>query len=281
MLDVSLAPPLGGGSVLIHHTGTPSAGLLFDDAVMQAAQHGLRLISYARPGYDGSERQAGRSVADCAADVAAVADALGAERFYVSGHSGGGPHALVTAALLGQRVIAAATLGGAAPWDAEGLDFLDGMGEENHVEFGAAAAGESELRAYLEAQAHDLAAVSGGQLTEAFGQLAAEIDRRALSGEYADFLATQLRVAISHGVDGWVDDDLAFVHDWGFDLHTATMPVTVWQGYQDHFVPADHGRWLAAHIPGARMRFLPDHGHLSLERYLWGEVLDGLLASDG
>ena len=65
-----------------------------------AAQRGIRLVSYDRPGYGGSTPQPGRTVADCANDVRTIADAFGFDRLAVWGFSGGGPHALACAALL-------------------------------------------------------------------------------------------------------------------------------------------------------------------------------------
>jgi pimeloyl-ACP methyl ester carboxylesterase len=278
-LDVTTGGP-ADGRALIHHSGTPSAALLFAPLVAIGAERGWRHISYARPGYDGSARHPGRSVADCAADVAAIADALAIERFYTTGQSGGGPHALATAALLGDRVIAAATTGGVAPWNAAGLDFLAGMGQENHDEFGAAVAGEAELRSWLERQAKAMVTVSGAELHTSLGDLLSEVDRRALTGEFADHIGESFAASVRNGVDGWLDDDLAFICDWGFDLQAISVPVTIWQGGQDRFVPFAHGRWLADHVRGARPCLLADHGHLSIELELYGDVLDGLLISE-
>src|SRR3954471_5438080 len=101
--------------VLVHQTppgGTP----LHPDTVRSAAEHGLRLVSYARPGYAGSTRASGRSVADAAADTAAVADFFAARQFLTWGSSGGGPHALACAALRPERVVAAATLASVGPF---------------------------------------------------------------------------------------------------------------------------------------------------------------------
>jgi pimeloyl-ACP methyl ester carboxylesterase len=279
-LDVSVGGPEDGRS-LLHHTGTPSAGLLFAPLVGVGAERGWRHISYARPGYGRSARHSGRSVADCTPDVVAIMDALGIDRFFTTGQSGGGPHALATAALLGDRVIAAATTGGVAPWTAEGLDFLEGMGEENHEEFGAALAGEAVLREWLEREATEMVSVSPADLHTSLGDLVSEVDRGALTGAFADHLADSFTAAISHGVDGWLDDDLAFTRDWGFDLGAITVPVTIWQGGQDRFVPFAHGQWLAGHVGGARPMLLPEHGHLSIEHDLYGEVLDDLLAAAG
>jgi hypothetical protein len=73
--------------------------------------------------------------------------------------------------LLGDRVIAPATTGGVAPWNADGLDFLAGMGQENHEEVGAALAGEAELRAWLEREASQMVTVSGAELHKSLSDL--------------------------------------------------------------------------------------------------------------
>jgi pimeloyl-ACP methyl ester carboxylesterase len=132
---------------LVFHAGTPTSGLPYEAFVRAARERGLRSIGWSRPGYGSSTRQRGRSVADIVPDTAAVLDHLGAGPAYVVGHSGGGPHALACAALLGDRVLGVALIAGVAPFEAEGLDFLEGMGQENHDEFGAATRSEAELAA--------------------------------------------------------------------------------------------------------------------------------------
>ena len=268
-------PPSGEALVLL--TGTPSAGTLVPPVVEAAAARGLRVVSYARPGYGDSDRQPGRSVADCARDVARVAEALGLRRLLVAGWSGGGPHALACAACLPGLVAAAATLAGVAPADAAGLDWTAGMGPENVVELGRARAGESALRPFLEQQAAGLAGATGASLADALGGLVTDVDRAALAGELAEHLAADFREAVRNGVEGWLDDDLAFVRDWGFRLADVAVPVTVWQGAQDLMVPFAHGEWLAASVPGASARLLPGEGHLSLLSRA-GEIVDDLRA---
>jgi pimeloyl-ACP methyl ester carboxylesterase len=100
---------------------------LWDRWAEDAVRRGIRLVGYDRPGYDRSDRHAGRAVSDAAADAATIADAFGASRFRTWGVSGGGPHALACAALLPDRVIAAATLASVAPYGVEGLDWFAGM----------------------------------------------------------------------------------------------------------------------------------------------------------
>ena len=277
-LDVVTAGDGTRGTVIVHH-GTPGAAALFGPLVAAGSQRGLRHVSYSRPGYGGSDRREDRSVASCATDVAAVADAVGAERFYTAGWSGGGPHALACAALLGDRVLAAASIAGVAPRHAEGLDWSAGMGEENIEEFAAADAGAEPLEAFLVAAQQSFGTVTAEQIQAALGDLLSEVDRAALTGAYADHLAETVRAALQPGIWGWFDDDLAFMRDWGFDLGDITVPTAVWQGAQDRFVPYSHGEWLAAHVAGAHAELRPDHGHLSLTVGSYGEILDQLVAA--
>lgn len=276
-LEVELSGPDGADAVVIFHTGTPSAGVLFEPMIAAGAARGIRHVAYSRPGYGGSDRRAGRTVADCARDVQAIADQLGIERFYTVGWSGGGPHALACSALLGDRVIAAATLAGVAPRDADGLDWLAGMGQDNIEEFGAADSGE--LIGFLEERAGAYAHVTPEQVHEAFGDLLSPVDVATLTGEFAQYVSDALRLALTRGIWGWLDDDLAIVHDWGFSLEAIERPVTIWQGAQDRMVPFDHGRWLAAHVSGAKAQLLAEEGHLSLTIGSYGRVLDELLAA--
>jgi pimeloyl-ACP methyl ester carboxylesterase len=163
--------------------------------------------------------------ADCAADTLAIVERLGARRFYTAGRSGGGPHALACAASLADRVLACATIAGVGPFGAPGLNFLDGMGQDNQEEFGAALAGPSQLQGYLERQAQVLAEVTGEQVAAALGDLVSPVDLGALTGEFAAYLATTFRRAVSKGMWGWFDDDLAFTQPWGFAWMTCSPTV--------------------------------------------------------
>jgi pimeloyl-ACP methyl ester carboxylesterase len=277
-LDVRIHGP-EAGPIVIDQTGTPSDGRLHAETVEAGAERGLRHVSYARPGYAASDRDSRRSVADCAADVAAIADTLGIERFYVVGGSGGGPHALACAALLPNRVIAAATIAGAAPHDAEGLDWREGMGEENVEEMELAEQGADALKPWMEAQVEEMRESTPDDLLKILGDLVSEPDRAALTGDYARESHASLLASVSNGVFGWLDDDLAFVRGWGFELDSIRVPVSIWHGRQDRFVPVSHGEWLAANVPCARSHLLEGEGHISLSRHRYGDVLDELLAA--
>lgn len=274
-LEVLSDGPVEGEPLLFHH-GTPGAAVRFDALVDAAEQHGLRTICYSRPGFGESTPQPGRTVADAASDVAAILDALGCDSFTTIGWSGGGPHALATAALLGDRCRAAASVAGVAPYDAEGLDWLDGMGAENVQEFGAAARGADAVTDFLEPAVQGMDQLTGAQVADALGSLASPVDVAALDGPMAEYLAAEFRHAVAQGITGWRDDDLAICRAWGFDPADVSVPVAVWQGRADRMVPYAHGGWLAARLPSPRVHLFEDEGHITLVREP-GRLLDDLL----
>ena len=258
VLDVLVAGAPAGPALICHH-GTPSDASTWVTWSDTAARHGLRLLSISRPGYAGSTRRPGRSVADVAGDVRAVCARLTVPWFVTAGWSGGGPHALATAALV-EGARAAATLAGVGPSGEPGLDFLAGMGPENLAEFGATMRGEEALRAWLEANAAGVRTVTHDQIVDALGGLIHEVDKAALRDGMAEGMAATNRRALAPGFDGWIDDDLAFAAPWGFALDRIAIPVTVWQGDLDLMVPFAHGEWLAATCPAHARAWWRDTG---------------------
>jgi pimeloyl-ACP methyl ester carboxylesterase len=267
-----------GGTPLLFHHGSPGAAVPFAPFDEAAASRGVEIVFLSRPGFGGSSRQEGRSVASAAADAAALADHLGHERFLTAGWSGGGPHALACAALLPARVRAAATIAGVAPYDAEGLDWTAGMGEDNQVEYPTAARDPEELLEWMAPKVEAMATIEPDHIVAELRSLISGVDEAEVTGQYGEMLAESLHRAFADGPWGWYDDDLAFVRDWGFDLNDIRVPVSIWQGREDLMVPFAHGEWLAAHIPTARAQLRPEHGHLSLAVGAFAEILDDLLA---
>jgi pimeloyl-ACP methyl ester carboxylesterase len=268
VLDVG--PP--DGPVIVSHHGTPSARLLYRSELESAEARGLRLVAYDRPGYGGSTPAPGRSVVDAAEDVATILGALGVERFATYGGSGGGPHALACAAELPERCAGAVTLAGVAPFDAPGLDWLAGMGEGNHAEFGAAREGRERLTEFCRADAAEITGARPEDLADAMRPHLSDVDARALTGAVAAELHASMVEGLEPGVEGWVDDDYAFLSPWCFDVSAIEVPVLVWQGDQDLMVPVEHGRWLREHVAGAEGETLPGEGHLTVFTNRVGDV---------
>jgi pimeloyl-ACP methyl ester carboxylesterase len=252
------------GRPLLFHHGTPSSGAPFDRHVELARRQGVRLLSYDRAGYGESTRNAQRTVADVVPDVESIADALELERFATWGLSGGGPHALATAAGLPDRVVAVVAAASIAPPDRPELDLTEGMGEGNIVEFGLARQGEEALRPALERDFAGLGELDVSGLIEVMRPFLSDIDAAALDGELGAYLLDSFRRSVSRSVDGWVDDDLAFTRPWGFELESIRVPTLVVQGRQDLMVPWAHGEWLAQNLPSAEAWLREDEGHLTL-----------------
>lgn len=267
------------GQVLVFHHGTPGARVPIRMMTDAAHRLGLRFLTTSRPGYGDSTRHAGRRVVDVVADTAAVLDVIGADRCLVAGWSGGGPHALACAARLADRVDAALIIAGVAPYPAEGLDWMAGMGEENVVEFGTAMQGEAALRPYLDKEREQLREATAADVVTALNTILPPVDRAVLTGAVGEDMAAGFREAMRTGVDGWLDDDLAFVKPWGFSLGEVAVPTLLWQGSVDLMVPADHGRWLAERIPGVVAHLEAGEGHLSIGIGAMERMLRELIAA--
>lgn len=239
-----------GLAVLWHH-GTPNTGAPPEPLFAAAARNGVRWVSYDRPGYGGSTRRPGRSVGSAAEDAAAVADALGLDRFAVMGHSGGATHALAPAALLPERVLGVVCVAGLAPFAAPGLeDWFAGM----------AAAGAAELRASVQGAAalEELLATA-----EWDPRIFTSADHAALDGRWA-WLGAVAGKGLAQGTGGMVDDDLAYVRPWGFEPEQVTAPTLILHGAEDRVVPSAHAAWLARHCPAAELWTRPGDGHISV-----------------
>jgi pimeloyl-ACP methyl ester carboxylesterase len=277
-LDVEVSGPERGMPLLFHH-GTP--GSLTQLRAMRGAAHarGLRLVTYSRAGYGASTRRPGRAVGDVVPDVAAVLDRLGAPRCLVAGWSGGGPHALATGAGLPERVAGVLCIASVGPHGTAELDFLAGMGEQNVEEFGLAVAGEASLRGYLQRAAVELRDADAAAIVRELNTLLPKVDVAVVTEEFGEDLAANIAEGLRTGVDGWLDDDLAFTAPWGFDLDETAVPTFVWHGGADLMVPFAHGQWLAHHIPGATAHLEPAEGHLSIGVGALDRMLDELITT--
>jgi pimeloyl-ACP methyl ester carboxylesterase len=260
------------GMPIISHHGTPGSRLdRHPDEDAMLADLGLRMITYDRPGYGGSDPQPGRRVIDAADDVAALADHLGIERFAVVGTSGGGPHALACSARLGPRISRVGVVVGGGPSDDPDFDFLEGMDQFNLDEFAAARDSEERLAAFLEPFVEMVQSDPDGLIDEIATHLPPsdqEVNRRPAHRAVA---RESLIESVRQGSRGWADDDRAFVESWGFPLADAACETRLWQGELDVLVPRAHCEYQAKRLPNARFELIPGAGHALADH--WREIL--------
>jgi pimeloyl-ACP methyl ester carboxylesterase len=234
---------------LVWHNGSPHTGRLLTPVVAAARARNIRVVTYARPGYGGSTPLPDRDVASAAADVAAIADALGLGRFTVAGYSGGGPHALACAAVLQDRVLATVTLASPVPYTDE-LDWFGGMAAPGALR--SARQGREARARFAETDEFD-------------PNIFTQADWDALRTEWSA-VGDDAGAAGAAGTEGLIDDDVAFASPWGCDPSLISGPVLVVQGGEDRVIPRSHGESLLRRTPTAELWLRPRDGHVSILR---------------
>lgn len=242
---------LSGRDVLLWHHGSPQTGAILPPVHAAAAARGLAVVSVARPAYALSPRAPGRTVADVAAGLRRVVDALRVASIVSVGASGGGPHALACAAAMPGLVRRVVTFASPAPFDGSN-EWFDGMQAPQALR--AAVEGEDARHRFAEIDEFD---------PDSF----VDADYAALQGEWAS-LGADVGASAAYGDDGLIDDDLAFARPWGFALDEVTASVLVIQGERDRVIPPHHARRLAEALPNATLQTYPDDGHVSVLRHL-------------
>lgn len=232
---------------LLWHHGSPQTGALLPPLLEATAKRGLRLLSYGRPSYGGSSPKPGRDIASAASDVAQILDALEIDRCATMGASGGGPHALACAALLPERITGVVSLAGLAPFDGS-RDWFDGMAFPGALQ--AAARGRDARGRFAETDEFDASVFTAA-------------DWRTLEGAWGSLGEDAQRAGVA-GNDGLIDDDVAYVTPWGFDLREIDAPVLLLQGGEDRMVPPSHAYRLLDGCPSAELWLRPRDGHLSI-----------------
>lgn len=252
------------GKPILIHAGEPMSRSLYGEWIADAENKGIRLIGFDRPGYGGSTPQPGHSVASGADNVRAIAEALGHDQVGIWGISGGGPYALACAALLPDLAVGVASVASIAPHGIEGFDFFAGMGEGNAESFKLFFDDPEAARVDVRESREAVLAATPEQFARELESLLSPVDAEVLTGELARWNLATSKLAVSADDQGWWDNGAAYLSDWGFDLGDIDVPVKVWHGRQDRFVPVQHGEWLAANVPGAEAEISDRDGHLTM-----------------
>jgi len=248
------------GLAVLWNTGNPGSFLSPIDEETAEAEN-VRVITYDRPGYGRSTPKPGRRVVESPADAEVVLDAWDVEECASAGFSGGGAHALAAAALLPGRVRCVAVLSGAAPIDAEGLDFTGGLTATNAAATEHLDIDRATQLLEMEPERQRILADPRAAL-EIYAAEMPQADRDLLRTHprIESHVADAMREAVVVSSEGWLDDSVAYAEPWGFSPGSISVPVSIWHGRDDTASPLAHGRWLARSIEAAELRVL-DGGH--------------------
>jgi pimeloyl-ACP methyl ester carboxylesterase len=266
------------GPVVVFVHGVPDCRLSRhpDDGVATAA--GVRLLAIDRPGVGASDPNPHPSLASFAADLAAVLDAVGAERAAVLAWSGGAVPALAAAAVLGQRISGVGVAAGWVPVTAMSDPLLRAAVPAERlglfdlaVELGDALAAETVAPLMVPVPC---------PLELAREHLAESRDRVA-GAEVASVPGAEEQLAIAlaavpaaHGLAGVAGDIRLLLGKPDTPL-TPGCPVHLWYGDADPVAPPGFGQWWARHLPHARLEVLPGAGHAHLLT-VWADRLTTL-----
>jgi pimeloyl-ACP methyl ester carboxylesterase len=274
-LEYEVSGPSTGHVVVFHH-GMPGSSVPMPTVLDSMTERGFRVVTYSRAGYGASSPAPGRSVADSAADGVSLLGHLGIATYVTVGWSAGGPHALAQAALAPESVTGVLSIASFAPFDAPGLDFIEGMGAQNVAQFGVAGQGEPAVRGFVAQMAAMVRDNSPADVVASMASLLPPVDAEILEGSFGADNAANMNHALATGDEGWVADLVALTSPWGVDVTAIKARVELWHGAEDRMVPLSHGQWLAEHLLTVTPHLEAEHGHLSIAVGSLGDKLDAL-----
>ncbi len=241
---------------MVFFHGAPMSRLHLSYLEPQFMAERIRVISPDRPAYGGSTPQPGRSLDDWPDDVAAVARALGIDRFVVAGHSSGGPYAVVCAALLPALVRAAIVFGGVTDmaWPGAWDGYVES--ERQLMRLPGEDAAVAWCAERFGADGSGFESASDFEFPEPDSALFGDSDA-------GPAIAAAVQEAFRQGVAGYAQDMVVQGRPWPFEPGGITVPVHVIHGDRDSTVPLAHSRHTAELIPTSTLRILPGHGHMT------------------
>jgi pimeloyl-ACP methyl ester carboxylesterase len=201
---------------------------------------------------------------------------VGADGVGVIGVSGGGPHSLACGAHT-PNIVAVAVLAGGGDF-AHTAAFV-GMAPASAALWRSAlepdGALEQAVRRIGQRMAEGDAATVAARLLAGFPSSAVTfLDENPAA---RDVMIEDLVEAFAGGGWGWLDDARAFASAWGFELGSVRVPVRLWHGAADEFVPVHQAQRLAGELPDATLNIRSSSGHMDLIADEFDNAIDWLV----
>jgi pimeloyl-ACP methyl ester carboxylesterase len=252
------------GKPIFHFHGHPGSRIEIRFFGEKPKEHGVHSICPDRPGCGLSDFQPKRKILDWPDDVIELADYLGLNKFAVEGTSGGGPYALACAYKIPERLNCCGVNASIGSINMS----KKGMMRSNRIELFIARRLPFLVKPVLKAS---LKVLEDQKSIEKFAEKLPEPDRKILQDH--QFLKTfieESKETVRSGLDGIVLEDKIYAKPWGFDLReiSSKLPVYIWHGELDVFVPISMGRKMCELIPNCEGYFFPNEGHLSMLNHM-------------
>ncbi len=266
----------GRGLPVLAIHGTPGSRYMFALTDQAARDRGLRIIAPERPGYGLSDYHRRDLLADTAADLVAVADALGLERFALIGVSGGGPHAMAAAASMPDRIALLALISPVGP--IADCHRRIRMSSFHRVVFTRVGRSNRACASFF----WSLRNLIRWAPSVAHAGLMRRVtlsDRAILTrAEVRANLRAALFEGLRPGIKGALQDLRLFCGPWNLPLAEIDVPTIVWQGSDDTIVPPQAAYHLAESLPNCRLDVEQGAGHYWVFAQ-FGRVLDAVQAA--
>ena len=262
------------GSPIFHFHGSGSSRLERPVPVNLLNQLDLRVISVDRPGHGRSDIQPERRLMDWPKDIIQLADHLGLGKFYITGHSAGGPHALACAHELPERIVAGAVVSSIAPMNRPNP--YAGMPMLNQI----LARSARQLPWLTHLARKTTRKMIMQDVEKAARQLMASIpdsDKEILyEPENVENMVHSIQEGFRQGAEAVAHDDILVNSEWGFELKSIKPRIDIWHGRLDVNVPFHAAEYLHDQIPNNRIYDFPDKGHFFIIK-TWEDVLSKLV----
>lgn len=250
------------GPPVVYLHGNPGSRLEVDlPAFRRAAEQlGIRLLAPDRPGTGLSSFRA-FSLREYPQLMRRFADALGLERFAVTGFSGGGKYACACAWRLPDRVSRVALVSSTCSRDLPGAKATPN--KEDRLLYPLADRAPWLVRMVFAKFARD-ARRDAESLLSMLDKLG-PTDREILGrDEFRRAFGRSVAEAFRQGGRGVAHDYTLEARSWNVPLHQIQVPMQIWHGEDDRLVSPQASRILTEAISGATTHFVPEAGHLMI-----------------
>lgn len=254
-----------GDNVIFFHHATQVAGPLSPLLIKEADLHHFRVIEVVRSGYGNSTSAPNRDIWQVAPINLEFADHLGISTFGIIGYAGGGPHALASMKIAGDRCVGAVIVAGLAPFAEADFDFYEGMDDANKQEWQLSRENPEQFEVELTQYADEWGGFDFEKLKSVFNSgPGTPMPEDWLRAFYAC-----VKYSLQQGANGLREDSFAFINPWGFSPSEIAAPLQMWAGTKDVNAPAGHARWLHQNIPGSELHILDEKDHNSVVEPAW------------